>query len=244
MNRRNLLIGILACPIWIQRAAAEEWDYRENGPARWRGLSPAFNKCGAGDQQSPVDLRDGTKAALPGLKVNLPRQRVTVWNNGHTLQVSAPAGSSVDIGVTALSLSQFHFHTPSEHSIEGKDAPMEVHFVFAHPDASLTVLAALMIPGQRNAAFSAIMGVAPTHRDGKASTAAAIDAAELLPARMSSSWRYKGSLTTPPCTQNVDWVVFDNPVTVAADDIMRFRSIFPVNARPRQPLNRRYLLRG
>jgi carbonic anhydrase len=240
----KFFFGLLTCPVCASQAATQQWDYRENGPEGWASLDPAFRACGAGDQQSPVDLRDGIKADLPAIGVSLPIARVAVLNNGHTLQVSAPAGSSVDIGGSVVPLAQFHFHTPSEHSIAGKDAPMEVHFVYTHPDAAMTVLAALLVPGRRNAVLSAIMDVAPPNRDGKASVPMPIDARELLPAQLGSSWRYRGSLTTPPCTQTVDWIVFDNAVPVAEADIRRFRNIFPANARPRQPLNRRYLLRG
>lgn len=244
MIRRTFLSGLFACPFCASILAAQEWDYRENGPAKWASLDPSFSSCRAGDQQSPVDLRDGIRAVLPTLTVKLPLDRLTVWNNGHTLQVGAPSGSSVAIGESVFPLTQFHFHTPSEHSIAGKDAAMEVHFVYTRQDAGLTVLAALLVPGRRNTAFSAIMAVAPQHRDGKASTAAPVDARALLPPALDPSWRYEGSLTTPPCTQNLDWVVFDNLVPAAEDDIMRFRNIFPANARPRQPLNRRYLLKG
>jgi carbonic anhydrase len=224
-------------------AFAQEWNYRENGPARWGDLDRSFNACGAGDQQSPIDLREGIKADLPKLTIHLPKDRVTVWNNGHTIQVSSPAGASLGLGATAFPLAQFHFHSPSEHAIEGKQAAMEIHFVFSHRDAQLTVVAAMLMPGRRNPAFAEIMAIAPERRDVKSQTAAPIDARQVLPDRLGPTWRYEGSLTTPPCSQTVDWIVFNNHVEVAENDIARFRNIFPMNARPRQPLNRRFLLK-
>jgi carbonic anhydrase len=244
VNRRSFLSGLLACPVCAAEAFAQEWNYRESGPERWASLDRAFSPCGTGDQQSPIDLRDGIKADLPRLRVQLPRDRVTVLNNGHTIQVSSPAGASVAIGGVTFPLSQFHFHSPSEHSIEGRPAAMEVHFVYAHKDGLLTVLGALLVSGRRNPAFAKIMAVAPERRDGKAQAATLLDARKLLPDRLDQTWRYEGSLTTPPCSQTVDWIVFNDRVEVAEEDIGRFRRIFPNNARPRQPLNRRVLLTG
>jgi carbonic anhydrase len=111
-------------------------------------------------------------------------------------------------------------------------------------DAQLTVVAALLMPGRRNSAFSEIMSIAPEHLNGKSQTATSIDARQLLPETLDDTWQYAGSLTTRPCSQRVDWIVFNNHVEVAENDIERFKRIFPANARPRQPLNRRFVLRG
>lgn len=243
MNRRNFLSRLLACPLCAVGAVAQEWNYGENGPDRWAKLDRSFIACGTGDQQSPIDLRNGIHAGLPKLTLHLPNDHLTVWNNGHTIQVSSPAQASLDLGEAAFPLSQFHFHSPSEHAIGGKQEEMEVHFVFTRPEAQLTVLAALLVPGRRNPAFSAIMETAPQSRDGKAQTAMPIEARQLLPQKLDPTWRYEGSLTTPPCSQTVDWIVCDNRVEVAADDIGRFRNIFAINARPRQALNRRFILK-
>lgn len=244
VNRRNFVAVFLGCPWCVAHAAAPEWDYAGKGPLEWPSLDPAFGACKFGKQQSPVDLRDGVKADLAAITADLPPDRLTVWNNGHTLQVNAPARSSLQLAGSVFPLTQFHFHTPSEHAIDGKGSAMEVHFVFSGPDAGLTVLGALIAAGRRNPAFSAIMDIAPPQRGGKATAPMAIAARELLPAQLGPTWRYRGSLTTPPCSENVDWIVCDKSVSVAADDIRRFRNIVSANARPRQPLNRRYLLRG
>jgi carbonic anhydrase len=165
-------------------------------------------------------------------------------NNGHTIQVHSAAEGSVGIGAAKFQLIQLHFHTPSEHSILGHGAAMEVHFVHAHADGNLTVLSALLTPGRDNPAFSAIMDVAPRAANIKASTPKPVGIRELLPAGLRSAWRYEGSLTTPPCSETVDWIVFNDLVPVAQADIDRFRKIFPMNARPRQPLNRRHVVRS
>jgi carbonic anhydrase len=244
MNRRNFITCSVACPFCIATAIGQEWDYKVAGPEKWASLDRSFRACSAGDQQSPIDLRGGVKAELPKLRIRATKDRLNIWNNGHTLQVSPPAESGVDIGETRLPLVQFHFHTPSEHSIAGKEAAMEVHFVYRHSDESLTVLAALLIPSGRNSTFSQIMDVAPHDLNAKALTVAPVDVRELLPAKLDLTWRYEGSLTTPPCSETVNWIVFEDLVSVAENDIARFRNIFRRNARPRQPINRRYVLKN
>lgn len=242
--RRRFLAGLFSCPICVAAAAAPEWNYGDAGPRQWASLNPAFRVCGNGDQQSPVDLHDGIKARIPEVRLNWKKEKLTVWNNHHTIQIAAPEGSFIEIGQEKPNFVQFHFHSPSEHAIAGRRAAMEAHFVHQDKNERIAVLAVLLVPGGRNAAFSAIMNIAPTQPDGKVSTSSPIDPRELLPASLESSWRYEGSLTTPPCSQTVDWIIFDPAVSVAQADIDLFRRIFPMNARPLQPLNRRYLLRS
>jgi carbonic anhydrase len=244
MTRRSLISTLATLPYCVSNLLGQEWNYGDAGPEKWGTLDRSFSTCTSGNQQSPIDLGDGTRADLPALSLSLPDDRVTVVNNGHTIQVTASREGSVRIGPANLRLVQVHFHTPSEHAIRGRSAAMEVHFVLAHQDEALTVISALMIPGSPAAAFSAIMEIAPLHPNTKAMSAKAVRIRELLPAQVHATWRYHGSLTTPPCSENVDWIVFDDPVAVAQVDIDRFRKIFPMNARPRQPLHRRYILRG
>jgi len=243
-SRRKFIGGLLACPVCAAAGAAPEWNYGTAGPDKWAKLDPAFGVCGSGDQQSPIDLRDGIKADIPKLEITWKKDRFTVVNNGHTVQLSAANGSAMQVGHEKLDLVQFHFHTPSEHAIAGKRSAMEVHFVHQHKDGHLAVLAALLTVGGRNGAFSAIMKAAPKQKDAKATLEASIDPAELIPASIQSTWRYEGSLTTPPCSQTVDWIIFDQTISVAQADIDAFRAIFPNNARPLQPNARRYLLRS
>jgi carbonic anhydrase len=170
MNRRSFLSRVAILPCCIANLAGQEWNYGDAGPEKWGTLGRSFSACVSGSQQSPVDLRDGIKADLPGLSVNLPAAPVTVLNNGHTIQVNLSPEGSFSAGAATFHLVQLHFHTPSEHSILGRGTAMEVHFVHAHPDQGLTVLSGLLTPGHDNPAFSAIMGVAPRAANIKAST--------------------------------------------------------------------------
>lgn len=203
---------------------------------------PGLRVCSKGDQQSPVDLHDGVRAQLPSIAANWRSDPLKVSNNGHTLQLDTDPGNYTAIGDKRAELVQFHFHTPSEHAVGGRRSAMEAHFVHKLGDG-LVVLGVLFIAGPTNGAFHEILAVAPT-KTGEAAVAQAFDPRTLLPRDLSAAWRYEGSLTTPPCSQTVDWVVFEDSVTVAQADIDVFKTIFPINARPLQPLNRRFLLRG
>jgi carbonic anhydrase len=240
ISRRSLLAALSLSPCRLLTAA--EWNYRDRGPDAWASIDPAFGLCRTGDQQSPIDLAGTVDARVQPIRVNWKAASMTVTNNGHSIEVEAPDGNSLEIGEARAKLTQFHFHLPSEHAVSGKRAAMEAHFVHRQPDGNLIVLAVLLDAGAANAEFASIMKIAPKQAGGK--SMGAVDPSRLLPASLKSTWRYRGSLTTPPCSQTVDWIICQERVSVSPGDVELFRSIFPMNARPLQPLNRRYVLRA
>lgn len=244
-NRRSLLAGLALCPLCAgaARAAGPHWSYEgHGGPEQWGSLEPDFGVCSLGTQQSPVNLEGSVQAAGSGPKLSWKPGAFTVVNNGHTIQAdSASDGCTATMGDKTYILRQFHFHAPSEHAVNGRRTAMEAHFVHAAPDGNLLVAGVFMVPGKANAAFSTVMASAPKTA-GKAPLSASLDPAAFLPA-FSATYRYEGSLTTPPCSEVVDWNVFAEPIEVAEADIAAFRAIFPMNARPLQAVNRRFLLR-
>jgi carbonic anhydrase len=242
ISRRSVLAALAISPCGLLRGADAEWNYRNRGPESWASLDPAFGVCRTGDQQSPIDLADTVEAHVSPIRTNWKAAPMTVSNNGHSIEVEVPDGNSLEIGNAHAKLIQFHFHLPSEHAVAGKRAAMEAHFVHRHPEGKITVLAVLLDAGAANAEFAAIMKIAPRQTGGK--SMAAVDPSRLLPPSLKSTWRYRGSLTTPPCSETVDWIICRERVSVAAGDIDAFRAIFPMNARPLQPLNRRFVLRG
>lgn len=243
LSRRAFFTGLIACPICAS-AATPEWNYTTEGPQKWPSLAPEFQVCGTGDQESPIDLRGGIDAKLPPIQTNWKKAQQTILNNGHTIQVVVAAGNTTTIGGVIWPMTQFHFHLPSEHAVDGKRTAMELHYVHQQPDGKIAVLAVIITAGARNEQFAAIMAAAPQTTDKRVPSPSPIDPAALLPANRTSTWRYEGSLTTPPCSQNVDWIIFTQNITADAADIERFRKLFPMDARPLQPLNRRYILRG
>jgi carbonic anhydrase len=249
ITRRRMLAGLAACPVCVAaaggaKAKAPHWAYEGNhGPDHWGDLEPANRVCSIGDQQSPIDLTDAVKAELPKIAVHWKSEAFQLENNGHTIQLNATPGSYVQISGHRYDLVQFHFHTPSEHAVDGKRMDMEAHFIHQGLDKRLGVLGVLMVSGAANATFHEIMQAAPT-KVAKVALPTPIDAASLLPTQQNSIWRYEGSLTTPPCSQTVNWVVLEQTIPVDAGDIAAFRRIFPMNARPLQKLNRRFVLRS
>jgi carbonic anhydrase len=244
IDRRRILLGLALCPLCAASARAEgHWSYEgEGAPEKWGTLDSDFRACSTGAEQSPIDLKDAVRADLNGLSMAWKPRSYQVANNGHTIQLDVPSGDSLALEGQTYELKQFHFHTPSEHALDGKRLAMEVHFVHAHANGHLAVVGILMTEGVNNATFSSIMQAAPT-RPGSVPASSPIDPNALLPTRR-AIFRYEGSLTTPPCSEIVDWIVFAQPVEVDGADIAAFRAIFPMNARPLQPINRRFLLQA
>ncbi len=249
MHRRHLLkaLGALAlCPLCATAGAAAEgphWSYEgATGPDKWGSLGGDGNVCSAGSQQSPVDITASLRADLPKLDIAWTKRPDTIVNNGHTIQLNFTAGSRLRVGADTYGLVQFHFHHPSEHLINGQSTPMEVHFVHATPAGAFGVIGVMMKAGKPNAAFAKIVATMPA-QEGPPVKADAIDPNALLPMRR-GYYRYAGSLTTPPCAETVAWMLLTDPIEVAAADIDTFAKLFPMNARPVQKLNRRFVLRS
>lgn len=247
LSRRSFLAGLAACPLCAGVARAEaglHWTYEgHGGPDEWGSLDGDFKACAVGTQQSPVDLSALVDAEKSPLKLYWPKQGFEVINNGHTIQanVMGDNGGTLTVEGRTYVLRQFHFHAPSEHALDGTRTAMEAHFVHVHPEGGLAVVGVFIKAGRKNDTFSAIMAAAPKAA-GKAPAPVPVVAARLLP-QARSRIRYEGSLTTPPCSEVVDWNVFSTPIEVAQGDIDAFRAIFPMNARPLQAVNRRFLLK-
>ncbi len=249
MHRRRalqLFAGLALCPLCAPRgyAADAHWSYEGNdGTARWGELDPANRACSAGAQQSPLDIVDTIKAQLPPLKIIWDMRADTIVNNGHTIQLNVTQSSILVLGNTNYRLQQFHFHRPSEHLIGGKSFPMEAHFVHANDAGSYAVVGVLMTTGKANAAFNKIVSTMPDKEGPPVKADPAINPNGLLPAKH-SYYRYSGSLTTPPCSETVEWLLLADPLQVADADVARFAKLYPMNARPVQKPNRRFVLRS
>ena len=248
MNRRNLLkalAGLAVCPVCTATGFAAEgahWSYEgEAGPAKWGDLDAANKVCSVGSQQSPIDIGATVKSQLPPLKLSWAKTADTVVNNGHTIQLNFAEGSTLKLGETTYKLLQVHFHRPSEHLIGGKNFPMEAHFVHRAETGALAVVGVLLAEGKANATFGKITATMPAKEGPPVKADAAINPNALLPAKL-SYYRYEGSLTTPPCSEVVDWLLLTTPMQVAASDVAAFARLYPMNARPAQKDNRRFVL--
>ena len=220
-----------------------EWGYEEDdGPELWGELSPDFSVCQAGQQQSPVDLQGAIPAKLPNLKLHYKENPLQIINNGHTIQINITPGNRITLGDEDFDLLQFHFHHPSEHAIKGQRYLMEAHFVHRNKEGKFVVLGSLMQQGKRNPALQLILESMPAIAGPEHTIAGLkVNMLELLPTDH-SAYQYFGSLTTPPCSELVRWIVFQKPIEVSQEQAQQFAKVFPWNARPLQPINRRFLL--
>ncbi len=224
--------------------AATPWGYApHDGPALWGTLDPSFRACALGREQSPIDLTGGRAADLTPVEFDYGRTRIAAENTGRTIQVNPDPGSGIVLDGVRFELQQFHFHHGSEHTFDGVRLPLEMHLVHGTGRGSLAVVGVLFAEGAANAALAPVWAHLPPGPAGSAAVPGSLDLAALLPARR-TTWRYRGSLTTPPCTEGVAWVVLTEPLTLSAAQIEAFATIYPNNCRPAQPLGERVLWRG
>lgn len=216
------------------------WEYAGHhaGPGRWAELDPAFERCAQGKQQSPIDIRDTVKTELPALEFDYHTVTPMIVNNGHTVQVNLPAGQMLKVGDQSYELLQFHFHTPSEEKVAGKYMAMVAHFVHRNAAGQLGVVGVLIQPGAANPAFEPVFAHLPRPGEKITIEDLTLDLAALLPADK-HYYSYEGSLTTPPCSEGVNWMVMKTPIKLGTAQIKAFRRLFNANARPVQPLNGR-----
>jgi carbonic anhydrase len=219
--------------------AAPHWSYEgDTGPESWGKLSPDFATCATGKSQSPIDISAATVSSLDDIKVSYQASPLKVKNNGHTIQVDYAAGSSIQVGDKQYDLKQFHFHTPSEESIGGQRFTMVTHFVHKAADGSLGVIGVLMKEGAENAALKAVFDNMPTAEGEKEVAGTQVNAADILPKDL-TYFNFSGSLTTPPCSEGVNWMVVADPIEISPAQAKAFQTIFAMNARPIQPVNGR-----
>jgi carbonic anhydrase len=214
--------------------AFPSWSYEgETEPAQWADLSVDYAAC-AGDQQSPIDLTGASSpTSPPTLQTSYAAAPGAVFDTGHAIQVNTTGGTLTFDGTT-YELAQFHVHAPSEHTVDGSSSPAEIHFVHQTGD-SLAVLGVFVEEG--SAANPALDGWIQGD-----STTISVNASDLLP-ETRSFYTYRGSLTTPPCSEIVRWVVLDTPIEASAAQLETLRAQHDGNARPVQPLGDRTLRR-
>ena len=230
------------------------WGYAgQEAPAHWGELAPEFAPCASGHAQSPIDLAETSREASareasareasphqasPALEFHYRPSHLTELNNGHTIQVNYDAGSWIALGGVRYDLVQFHFHIPSEHTVGGKAFAAEVHLVHRSAQGQFTVIGLLIDRGQASAPLAPVWAHLPSTAGPEHRFSGQLDARRLLPAQH-AAWRYEGSLTTPPCTEGVHWLVMESPITLSDEQLERLRGILHSNNRPVQPLNER-----
>ena len=249
MQRRSLLKFLLVEAIALNLntdKATSDWSYKgETGTDFWGELDPQFQACRSGQAQSPINIEgSGFSLDVGSLDFNYQDTPLIIVNNGRTISVDYQPGSSLTLDDKEYELVQFHFHQPSEHLIKGRAAAMEAHFVHREgATGDLVVLAVLMSEGETNKALELIWRrILPSDSQAEKIADLTINALQILPEDSKRYYRYQGSLTTPPCSEIVTWLVLKQPISVSKSQLASFDRVIGNNARPVQALNKRSLL--
>jgi carbonic anhydrase len=241
-----LAAGLCGAAGWCAAAGGAHWSYSgATGPAKWSALDRSFGLCKSGTVQSPINIpeADVRKGDLPSLLFNYKPSPVRIIDNDHTIQVNYAPGSFVTVSGKQYELVRIEFHKPSEIKVSGKDHEMGIHLIHQDKEGKLAVVAVFVDPGKESAVIKTLWSNLPQAKDKEnVVDAAKINAFELLPSGDKGYYSFPGSLTTPPCTENVAWFVVKTPIQLSNDQIARFAKLYPMNARPVQPLNDRDLV--
>lgn len=220
---------------------AVHWGYDGAGaPANWGSLKPEYATCANGKRQSPIDIRGGIKVDLAPIKFVYKPTKFSVIDNGHTVQVNVGAGNTIHVMGKRYELVQFHFHKPSEERINGRPFDMVIHFVHKDYDDNLAVIAVLLETGAENPQIQTVWNNLPLEPYQELAASDVLEPIKLMPYDI-AHWTYMGSLTTPPCTENVLWMVLKQPLQVSAEQIAIFARLYKNNARPVQPTSGRLI---
>lgn len=210
------------------------WSYEgEGGPPAWGALEPGNAACRSGQRQSPIDIRDGIAVDLEAIRFDYQPGAFSVIDNGHTVQVDVAPGSTLAVGGRRYALQQFHFHRPSEERIDGRQFAMVMHLVHRSDDGRLAVVAVLLDEGPAHPVVQQVWNHLPLEKHEPQAAPVTLDPAALLPAER-RYYTYMGSLTTPPCTEGVLWLVMQQPATLSPAQQAIFARLYPMNARPVQ----------
>jgi carbonic anhydrase len=218
------------------------WAYEgENGPQNWGKLKPEFNVCAIGKRQSPINIEESMTLQGPAepLVFNYTASSGTVVNNGHTIQVDLYGDNTLTVRGSVYKLVQFHFHTPSEEQVNYRNYAMVAHLVHKNNEGQLAVVAVLLDPGVTNSLINTVWTYMPLDLNDRVRLPGGIiNMNELLP-KDQRYYQFIGSLTTPPCTEGVLWMVLKRPTQLSHEQIRLFQQLFPNNARPVQAVNGR-----
>jgi len=241
-----VIVLILSSPIAgpaQQHHSEHIWDYGvEKGPSHWGDLRPEFAPCKDGHRQSPIDIRNPEKSDLPPIHFDYKPSPLHIVDNGHTIMVNYTPGSAISVGGQNYELKQFHFHRPSEERVNGKRYEMVVHLVHTGQGGKLAVVAVLLQKGGDNPLVQELWKDLPKEKEKEEFLdAVQVNVANILPTNH-GYYTFPGSLTTPPCSENVTWYVLKQPVTVSVEEIEQFSKLYRNDARPTQPLYGRVIL--
>ncbi len=251
-ERKILFLTILAsfalfvnAPLLCASEQAPHWSYEgEEGPEHWGEITDLYRMCSEGKNQSPIDLTVDVHAGLPELVFDYHSSDIREINTGHSIQQNVQPGSYLTITSRDVryQLKQFHFHSPSEHKINGRSYAMELHFVHVSDTGALAVVGVMIDEGDEHPVLNQLWSWMPENAGDTSEQPIGIEETNLLPPTR-EYFAYSGSLTTPPCSEGVAWIVLKTPIEASAEQIARFKErVGPATNRPVQPHNARLIL--
>jgi len=249
LRRFTFLCGVLAAvallggAAFAQEHAGHHWGYgKSDGPDHWAELDESFSACRLGHHQSPIDIRAPKPADLPSIQFAYKPTPLHIVNNGHSIQLNYAPGSFITVGDKRYQLVQVHFHHPSEERVNGRNFQMVAHLVHSTPDGALAVVPVLLDAGDANPVVTSVWQNLPAHEGPEQDfDNVQVDVTGLLP-QDRGYYTFTGSLTTPPCTENVTWFVLKTPTRISKAQVDAFGKIYPHDARKTQPLYDRQVL--
>ncbi|MDN0086186.1 carbonic anhydrase family protein [Yersinia nurmii] len=243
MKGKLLLAILLSASFSLQADETSTWTYEgQRAPEHWGTLKPEFHLCQDGRNQSPIDIRGELRSNLAPLTMQYFTTALSIVNNGHTVQLNVPSGNKVQLDGETFMLKQLHFHSPSENTIKGKQYPMEAHFLHKNKQGELLVVAVMYELGKENVVLEKVWQQIPKGLNQEEKIKQALDLNGLIP-DSKYYYRFSGSLTTPPCSEGVRWLVFKQPLSVSENQITQFKSVIHHdNNRPVQELHGRVIV--
>ena len=259
--KRVSFIFFVFSSLYTEASNSVTWGYTgKDAPDHWSSLDKSYFLCSMGSRQSPIDLSTASATegkSLQALFFDYRSSPLEIENNGHavqidedltgidfhghTIQVNPNSVSSALLGGKIYKLLQFHFHSPSEHTINGKNFPMEAHFVHQNEDGEIAVIGVMIKEGKENPVLKQIFSSIPEIGTTALKKEITINPYSILP-QEKNYLHYQGSLTTPPCTEFVEWFVLTDPISVSSAQIKVFHKFYNGNNRPVQELRSRTLL--
>jgi carbonic anhydrase len=220
---------------------SDQWTYEgDTGPAKWGKINPAWAKCDTGNRQSPIDIRDGIKVDLEPIEFAYGASGFNVINNGHTVQVNLAPGNRFTLTGRTYALQEFHFHRPSGEKVDGRGFDMVAHLVHKDEEGRMAVIAVLIEDGAQHPGVQTVWNNLPLEKHQPLSPVIQLDPSAMLP-KGRQYYTFMGSRTTPPCDEGVLWIVMKEPIQASKHQLDIFARLYPVNARPAQPLSGRLI---
>lgn len=238
------ILTLSGCAYLSKSDSNKHWGYSgKEGPENWGKLADDFSVCETGVNQSPINIDKTIEARLTPLSLKYGQAASEITNNGHTVQLNFPADSGFILDEHPYELKQVHFHSPSENTIAGKSYPLDAHFVHADSNGHLAVIGVFFEEGEENSAIAKAWQQLPTNAGEKKALVEQIYPRAMMPSE-GDYYRFSGSLTTPPCSEGVLWLVLKEPITASKEQIQAFQNaVGHANNRPVQPVNARAILR-